>query len=446
MMYLFSRDFFIGVVLLMALGASQVQAVNWNVDSGLYMRGIFKDNFYLQETNEESAAGLSVSPDIVLKGVSDLSQYDIKADVQTVRYRDEAHSAREQDEGVLEAKWIRKLEKGDFQISSSYEKKSSIDSALEDAARFDGAIVDIYTGKVGVSWRHQLADSLSANLSVSYDNVTYDEPHADPIIQDARLINFVDYEQIGITASFSKIIDEKNSLNFILYGLQYEGVSNGIKFKQNALPFGYEFSDNKIDYRYSVAKIIYAHQASETEKLIFSYGASETKIENFERLHLIDPTTGVQSTFFPVGDFEAIPGANTRESGLVYELTYNKNVINDLYSVSLTREREADSTGGLVEKQRLRLGYSTSLSERLGLESFLFRQKTNAETSQVIANISQSDLDRYTFSLLASRRMSRLWTLRIEYQYSEIQDSNKQDDVVDNVVYISSGWRWNNIF
>ena len=65
------------------------QAVNWEIDSNLYARGILKDNVYLQVKNEESAKAVSISPNIIFQGRTALSKFDITTLLKQVRYTED---------------------------------------------------------------------------------------------------------------------------------------------------------------------------------------------------------------------------------------------------------------------------------------------------------------------------------------------------------------------
>jgi len=446
MKYLSSKKASSILAMVLSFYATQCFAVNWSTDASLDMKGSYKDNVLLEGTDEVATTGIVTNPAINLVGKSAVSTFDISADVRDVQYND--HPELRQDDGVLDVRWFRRLERGNFTISSFYKKRSSIDETLDESVRFSDALVDIYTANFAASWSHQLTESTVFSVRASYDDVEYDEPVLNPLNSATRLVNFVDYEQASITLSMARALDEKNSLSLILTGLQYEGLSNGIKFNQIIFGTHLEFKDNKIDYTYTVAKLSYTHQASETEKLTISYGGSNTRIDNYERLRLLEPATLELTTIVPnpLGNFDLVPASSSEKRGAVYDFSYDNETENNKYSFALSQNREADSTGGLVEKQKLRLDYISRLTERWKLMSYFQVQKTNAETNQVQVNVFQTDLDRDAVSLGAAWRWTKKWRVKMEYIYSETKEENSPEDIEANIFYVSVGFKWNNIF
>ncbi len=335
----------------------------------------------------------------------------------------------------MNLEWLKRTERSNFSISGGYSVVSNLESELELAGITDNQ-VDRNTASVSPRWLYMLSEQFAIDLSYSYQDVSFDEPGYEGL-DLFKAVNYIDYQLGQLSLSLIDNITEKDKLSLTLTNMDYTGESNGLQIDGGFFSY-YTANERELDYSYQVLQLGYEHKFERNQRLNINVGVSKQEVENRTRQHLFDSslTTEVAVDVWQLEE--------TSQRGKVFNVSYDYQHETGNTSVSLGRDRIAESTGGLVEQDKFKLSYNNRITELFSwaISVDASKRKADADTSVVFV----ADKTNYSFSPSLSWKLDQYWRLSANYRYSELQYEDSVDDRKSNSVMFNLSWHQPQLF
>ena len=409
-------------------------AAEWSLESGMKVKALYNDNIHLATTanDEKGITGGSFNPSLIFKMDDEIQNFKAALDIDLTRYNNEPDLRR--NEGALDLSWVKKSQRGQFSLSSSYSIESSLDHNLDISGITDQEVTR-NTASISPSWTYSLSEKNMLLLQYSFTDTRYDEPGSSVSgYENIKIVNFADYQQQTYTGMLKHLFTESDNVSFTVSLTDYDGEGNGLLFGGYG-PFEAYFvaTEQFTEYRNVAYQIGYSHSFTETQKLEFSVGTNKTETERLTRQHNI--------VFVPPSDnpLSWITSESERR-GNKYNFSYEYNAENENISFVIGQDFVSESTGFLVDQQRAIFDYSLKNSERLTLGLKL--SASNDETVVEASGDTLADRKRAVMSPFLRWRLAKDWSLTVRYSYSYLSRDTDVTNAYSNGIYLRVDWDW----
>ncbi|GMR09006.1 MAG: hypothetical protein BMS9Abin26_2018 [Gammaproteobacteria bacterium] len=364
-----------------SLVSSYAQGAEWYMEPSVTAKEQYDDNVRLSATNQTSTWATFLLPELKIGSRTETSEIDITGRAEFSRY----HSAKElnSDDQFLNFSGSHRNERNRWAVDIDYERDSTLRTLADDTGRVGTEALRVETARIAPSWTHVVSEKSTLNLGASYTDVHYPDPGNS---------NLSDSETTGVSGSWQYQWTTPTVLFITGYANKYEQ-DTGV---------------TSTTIEYFGVNLGFDHKLTETFSVSASIGRQESDSEQKTRIgNLILKTGG-------------------KGSGLLFNVSAEKNTETTRYKASLNRSTSPSVTGNLNNRDEFKFNYNRRLTEKMNV---LFEARYLLQESS-LGNNTNNDRKFWVVSPALSWQMSRNWyfNARYRHRYQKYDNANRSAD------------------
>ncbi|MCA1805475.1 MAG: outer membrane beta-barrel protein [Xanthomonadaceae bacterium] len=383
-----------------------LQAAEWVAEPSIQLRGEYNDNVRLTTTDHGSSWAATLDPRLHLARRTQLWDLGANARLRGTRYTGE-HNLDTVDQ-FLDASLQRRFERGSFDASAGYVRDTTLQNEFLD--QDTGLVtnqIDRTSRNLRLAGKGMFNERTFLEAAVSYRDLEY---------EDGARSNLLDYDYFTPSLTLSHQLNAKTRLFGVL--------------SHSRLDYD---SDSEFESKTDSLQLGASHKFTETWTLSGSVGSRRTRTSSLVQVAIPCPDP---FGFLTCGS--TLEPRDSRTTGLVYNLSLERELETGNISLSASRSVTPSSTGSETDTTTVNLSgshrFTPQLSARL-VVSYL-QSETVGGTS------TQADADRYRVSPSLRWQLDRDLALSAGYHYTRVTRDTVTDDADSNAVYVSLGYSW----
>ncbi len=397
---------------LLSIFSLQTHSAEWLAEPAVILKAQYNDNVRNARTNEESAAGYTLEPKLVISG-EEKDIWNIKLDTKLRAVRYSGIDNADSDNVFLSIGGSYFTERSQTGFNASYEDNTNFNQDYEtqlDISGFTEIQIKRESVYIAPYWYWQMSEKGSITLSLNMSDRTYDENAPS---------NYNDYASTGGDLSFSWKYSEKTKLGLKIKQLTTE--NNDLDYENDTktlqLSYDYNISQNSdISVLLGQSKVEYVYH-----NIPFCQGQTSLG----EALGFCDGT-------IVYGDNESDSTVNNYSFGYTNKSELNKTII------GLSRGVTASSSGSARQTDKYNINYSRKMTERVKSQLLLSFQKS--ESLDGLNAYQDSQIYRAEPSIYW--RLTKDWGLSFLYRYIKREYLASNTESESNSIYINLSLRW----
>lgn len=394
--------------LALLIGASisaSALAAEWAVEPDVSLRTEYNDNLRLTLAPHDSVTVSTLSPRVLLRRTTEISDVSLQGLVNLNRYWDDPSLDSTDYYYNFGASLLG--ERGQLSLNAGYVRDSTLASELAEtglvAARTQRSSI-----RVNPRWSRSVSPLSAVGIGYSFADVSY------AASQSAGL---TDYRNQDVSVWGSHKFSERDEVQLGAYYAEYE-----------TRPAAYESATHGIT-------LTYLRDFSERTKLSAQVGMRRTSATRQALTQVLVPT------FIP-GLFQIVfvpQQIDSRDSGALLNVGIDsKWSARTTLRGRISRELNPSGSGSLVESDRLSAGVSHGFTERTNL---------NVNASAYRSRFSDAALSRgnsryYALEALLSSRLDEHWSFSAGYRYARQKYEGAHVAADANVIFVSARYDW----
>lgn len=380
-------------------GVLPASAQQWEFQPRANVQASYEDNITLQPDDPESGLGSSLSVTALALRSRERSRLALSAGLRFNEFAE--NSDLNNATALFAADWSYQMPRSQFQLNQSFSTQSTLTSELATTGATD-INRQQYRFRIQPGWTYRLDEVSTLSLSVSYDDVFYED------VADTPLSN---YRNGSVSLSASRSLSERLSLNLATsYGL-------------------FESQDDE----------------NETENLSVQLGADYQLSETFS----LSALAGLRRTRVKLID--ALDRRITEDSsGPVFSLSAQKQFADGAaFRALAARELTPSGASEALDTTKLLIGYSYPINERLrfDLSSQAYRNRQLGDQPRSRFGSPLGDQTAAIDRDYADVKIGLWYQLRpslsvvFDYSHRRQQTDEDSDSASSNRVSVSLAWR-----
>lgn len=408
--------------ILLALAASPLPAAEWAFEPGVEARYRYDDNYRLQRTEEIDVQEGALSAWADFSRRTARSELTGSAEVTERRFDEDGLDTTDARFDILSFYNLSPRQR--VELDFNLIKDTTLDTLLEETGiAFDR--IERTRATLSPGWLFSYDEKTQFSASLDLSDVTY---------EDEENTGLGDYRNYGLNLSASRSVTPQTKLILALGASRFERDDDSIESdnQQATLGFEHQYSE-RIDFGGSLG-------ARRTETTIRQ--GAEVCPAGFEPDFAsflftgepcINPDTGATSPLVPT-TFTT----DNSTTGLVGNLNANYELERGRLGLSASRSVRPSAYAGTLVTDSLVGTFLHRFSERL--HGDLRVQWTRSEdSSDSRLSVDQSVL---RISPALSWKLTRDWSFRASYRYTEQSREGIGDDATSNAFMMSLAYRW----
>jgi len=365
-----------------------VQAAEWSLSGGLNPSLEYDDNIFMRESNKVGDYRASMIPTLKLAYETDNAEASLSTGYVMDRYH--TSSYLDNDDPFFKLNTAYKTQRSTWGLGLNFSESSSRNDAADDTGDFETNSTST-TKSISPSFSYQLTERDSLSLSTSYSEKTY------------STTDFSDSKNRSVSSHWQHQFTERFN----------GGVS--LSASNNKSTGLLELTDDDT-YNLSLTS---NYNISEIWSIDGSIGINHL---NSQQTNLLGATDKTKSTG---------PSSSINVS---YKTDINQA------NLSISRSISPSSTGDVNEQDKVSVGWSRSLNERLtaGIRG------SYQETSSAIDNDS-NDRENISISPSINWQYSPDSTFSLSYNYRQQKESALNTNVSSHAIMLTFNYNWHGI-
>jgi hypothetical protein len=365
-----------------------VQAAEWSLSGGLNPSLEYDDNIFMRESNKVGDYHASMIPTLKLAYETDNAEASLSTGYVMDRYH--TSSYLDNDDPFFKLNTAYKTQRSTWGLGLNFSESSSRNDAADDTGDFETNSTST-TKSISPSFSYQLTERDSLSLSTSYSEKTY------------STTDFSDSKNRSVSSHWQHQFTERFN----------GGVS--LSASNNKSTGLLELTDDDT-YNLSLTS---NYNISEIWSIDGSIGINHL---NSQQTNLLGATDKTKSTG---------PSSSINVS---YKTDINQA------NLSISRSISPSSTGDVNEQDKVSVGWSRSLNERLtaGIRG------SYQETSSAIDNDS-NDRENISISPSINWQYSPDSTFSLSYNYRQQKESALNTNVSSHAIMLTFNYNWHGI-
>lgn len=365
-----------------------IQAAEWSLSGGLNPSLEYDDNIFMRESNKVGDYHASMIPTLKLAYETDNAEASLSTGYVMERYH--TSSYLDNDDPFFKLNTAYKTQRSTWGLGLKFSESSSRNDAADDTGDFETNSTST-TKSISPSFSYQLTERDSLSLSTSYSEKTY------------STTDFSDSKNRSVSSHWQHQFTERFN----------GGVS--LSASNNKSTGLLELTDDDT-YNLSLTS---NYNISEIWSIDGSIGINHL---NSQQTNLLGATDKTKSTG---------PSSSINVS---YKTDINQA------NLSISRSISPSSTGDVNEQDKVSVGWSRSLNERLtaGIRG------SYQETSSAIDNDS-NDRENISISPSINWQYSPDSTFSLSYNYRQQKESALNTNVSSHAIMLTFNYNWHGI-
>lgn len=379
-----------------------LQAAEWVAEPSVQLRGEYNDNVRLTTADHDKSWAAKIDPRLHLARRTELWELGANARLLATRYTGERNL--DTADQFLDANLRRRFLRGSFDASAAYTRDTTLQNEFLD--QDTGLVtneIDRTSRNLRLGGQGMLSERTSLEASVDYRTVDYEADSQGSLI---------DYDYLTPTLQLVHQLNAKTQMFGVLSHARADYDTAEQESKTDSLQIGANYA------------------FTETWTLSGSVGSRRTRTSSLVR----DVVSSPNFPFFEV----VLVSRDSSTTGLVYNLSLNRELERGDISLSASRAVTPSSTGTETDTTSVRLEGNHRLTPKLSVRM----AASYLQSESVGGTRTLADADRYRLSPGLRWRLDEDLTLSAGYHYTRVEREFAAGEADSNAVYLGLGYSW----
>lgn len=392
----------------MSLTCTQfARADEWAIEPSVTLRSGYDDNIRLTTAPHDSVTSSTLSPEVVLRKKTEVSDISVRGKLAVNRYWGEPTLNTTDQSYYLNSSFLN--ERNRLSFDASYLRDSTLRTELFETG---GVAARTQRGSLRLSpqWSWSFSPMTSVGATYSFTDARYD---------DAQKAGLTNYRSQELLFWLGRKLSDRDELQL-----------NTSYSKYQTRPAAFESDTVGVSLNYS-------RDFSELTKLSSQLGVRRTESSRQAFTQLFVP---IAPGFFQL---VLVPQRiDTKDTGMLLNVGITSHLADrTALRGRLTRELNPSGSGSLVEIDRVSAGVTHGFTEQTALDVDLAVSRTRFSDDALSASNSRY----YAVQTQINSRLDEHWSVSAGYSYARLEYEGTAASADANTIFLSARYDWRKI-